>query len=97
MLDKIELAIKERRVITCTCDGYDCTGEPHLLGTEGNTHSMTIELYQTHGGSSRGVIPAWRHLEVADISNLVVTTETFIPRSDFNPNRGRWHTVLCRV
>ena len=96
METEIARAIKERLVITCTYDGHSRTAEPHLLGTEGKTHALTVEVFQTHGGSVTGGIPDWRHFIVADISHLTVNSEHFAPSIDFK-TRKRWRTVLDRV
>lgn len=92
---KLATAIAERRVIRCMYAGHLRTGEPHLLGVEGN--DMTLEIFQTEGGSESGGLPDWRHYKVGGITQIVVLKKTFNVRPDFNAGGHAWREIVCHV
>ncbi|HEV3342383.1 MAG TPA: WYL domain-containing protein [Pirellulales bacterium] len=92
---KLVKAISDRRVIRCMYRGHQRIGEPHLLGIEGD--DLTLEIFQTGGGSESGGLPDWRHYKVDGITQVVALKQTFAVRPDFNVNRDRWRKIVCHV
>ena len=95
MEEELRSAVQNRLVISYSLLGHSRTGEPHLLGYMDG--GLALELFQTSGGSTRGGIPEWRTFYISDMSDLAVSNETFVPRSDFNPGRSRWDPIVASV
>ena len=98
--DALRDAINNLSVVTFSFDGWNRVCEPYILGTQigkDGEEELFVEAYQVSGGSGSGGIPEWRTFLLDDIRGLVTTEKHFTPRSSFNPDRGRWQTVLASV
>ena len=51
-------------------------------------------MFQIGGTSSSGGIPEWRRMHVSEISNLVVTDQTFAGRRETTGKRSSFDTIL---
>jgi hypothetical protein len=71
----IRLAIRERRLIEFSLHGFKRTAEPHLYGVHKGVYQVLV--YQTGGGSRSGRLPAWRRVDLDEISQLTVLEERF--------------------
>lgn len=62
-------AIREKRVLSFSYDGYPRVVEPHCHGvsTAGNS---VLRCYQTSGGSSSGTVPGWHMMKTDKIIGL---------------------------
>jgi predicted nucleotidyltransferase len=64
--------------------------EPHVLGVkDGRLHVLT---YQVGGRSSSSPLPGWRRFFVDELSQLQVTSQTFVPK----PFTSRRHSAFDR-
>lgn len=71
-------AIDDQLVIEFSYHGHLRIAEPHVLGVkDGRLHVLT---YQVGGRSSSGSLPAWRRFFVDELSQLQVTSQTFVPQ-----------------
>ncbi len=68
-------AISNKKIIEFDYHDHHRVAEPHIYGTLGGKEDILV--YQTGGTSSSGGIPEWRRMHVSEISNLVVTDQTF--------------------
>jgi hypothetical protein len=94
MKNTISQAIRDRRILTFTYDGYSRTVEPHCHGitTAGNE---AIRCYQTAGGSSSGTVPGWHMMTVSKIIGLTVSPSVFAgPRPGYNRNDKNMSTII---
>ena len=88
----IRLAIRERRLIEFWLHGFKRIAEPHLYGVHGGAHQLLV--YQTGGGSRSGRLPAWRRVDVDEVSHLMVLEERF-PGSRLASGRHKdWDQIL---
>jgi hypothetical protein len=94
MRNTISQAIKDRRILIFTYDGYSRTVEPHCHGitTAGNE---AIRCYQTAGGSSSGTVPGWHMMTVNKIIGLTVSPSVFAgPRPGYNRGDKGMSTIF---
>jgi hypothetical protein len=90
-------AIRERKVITFSYDGYPRTAEPHCHGvtTAGNE---AIRCYQTAGGSSSGTVPGWHMMTTSKIIGLTLSQQTFSgPRPEYKKGDKGMSTIFCEL
>jgi len=94
MKNTISHAIRERRMLTFTYDGYTRIVEPHCHGitTAGNE---AIRCYQTEGGSSSGKVPGWHMMTVGKITALTVSSVIFGgPRPEYKRDDKGMSTIF---
>jgi hypothetical protein len=77
-VNNIRTAIREKRIIRFYYNGYSRTAEPHIYGMKDGKQQILV--YQTAGGSSSGRLPNWRRMEVSNLSNLIMTDQSFVGR-----------------
>ncbi len=97
MNQTIVTAIKEKRLLSFTYDGYARVVEPHCYGitTAGNE---AIRCYQVRGGSSSGKVPDWRMMTIDSIRGLTLTQETFsLPRTGYKRGDRGMSTIFCEL
>jgi hypothetical protein len=88
-------AITERRLIRFNYDGKLRIAEPHDYGVQNGR--VRLLAYQVHGLST-GRLPGWRWIEVPEISDLELLTETFAgSRGDESNKHHVWDEVFARV
>jgi hypothetical protein len=90
-------AIRSREVIRFHYDGGIRVVEPHCHGISlaGNE---VLRGYQSGGYSQSGRPAAWKLFEVAKISSLQLTGQTFATnRPHYNPNDSQMTQVHCHV
>lgn len=90
-------AIRERRVLTFSYDGYSRVVEPHCHGitTAGNE---ALRCYQVSGGSASGTVPGWHMMTTDKIVGLTVTQDSFSgPRSGYNRGDRGMSTIFCEL
>ena len=93
--DLIQSAIENKNIIEFDYHDHHRVAEPHIYGTLGVTEDILV--YQTGGTSSSGGIPEWRRMHVNEISNLVVTEQTFAGSRETTGRRSSFDTVLAIV
>ncbi len=81
-MSSVSQAIKERRLVSFTYDGYLRTVEPHTHGVDTKGHNA-MRAYQVSGGSVSGERHGWKLFHMAAVSDLVVLSKTFS-----GPRRG---------
>jgi hypothetical protein len=94
MKQTISQAIREKKVLTFSYDGYPRTVEPHCHGitTAGNE---ALRCYQTAGGSSSGNVPGWHMMTVNKIMGLSVSQSEFSgPRSGYKRGDKGMSTIF---
>lgn len=69
-------AIREKRILSFTYDGYARVVEPHCHGitTAGNE---ALRCYQVSGGSASGTVPGWHMMTTDKIVGLTVSPSLF--------------------
>lgn len=89
MNQQIIKAIREKKIIKFDYQGYPRVAEPHVYGHNQGVDQLLV--YQIRGGSSSGILPDWRRVDVGGMINLVVTEETFHgPRSNPSGRHSKW-------
>ena len=89
----LEEAIRLRRVVTFTYDGYRRAVEPFLLGTTlaGNP---ALRGYQIAGGSTSGNVPGWHVFLLCKISEIAMSPFGFSGvRDGYNPADTGMRTI----
>lgn len=90
-------AIRERKIITFTYDGYPRTVEPHCHGitTAGNE---AVRCYQIAGGSSSGKVPGWHLMTIDKIVGLSVSKSSFAgPRAEYKKGDKGMSTIFFEL
>ena len=80
MNDTIINAISNKKIIEFDYHEHHRIAEPHIYGILGGEEDILV--YQTGGTSSSGGIPEWRRMHLSEISNLIVTDQTFAGRRE---------------
>jgi predicted DNA-binding transcriptional regulator YafY len=76
-------AIRNRKLLRFSYEGYLRTVEPHAYGTDGQNHYL-LRAYQIAGGSESGEYVGWKMFRGDGIVALKVTTDSFAgPRPDY--------------
>ncbi len=89
-------AIDEIRLLRFVFDGKERIVEPHDYGI----HQGHVRLfsYQIRGQSKSGRLPAWRLMDVPEMSEVQILDETFGgSRGDASQNHRKWDRVFARV
>jgi hypothetical protein len=89
-------AIREKRLIQFNYQRKVRIAEPHDYGIQNG--SVRLLSYQVGGASNSGRLPAWRWIEVPEISELQLLSQTFPgSRSAASSNHHAWDEVFARV
>jgi histidyl-tRNA synthetase len=89
-------AIEEKKLIQFNYQGKVRIAEPHDYGIQNG--SVRLLSYQVGGASNSGRLPAWRWIEVPEISALQVLSQTFPgSRSAASSKHHAWDEVFARV
>ena len=92
----IEQAIKSLHVIEFTYHGLHRITEPHVFGFCNGTKQLLG--YQIGGQSSSGRLPEWRRYDVAGITGLNTSNQTFPgPRPTVTGVHTNWDTIVAIV
>lgn len=89
-------AIDEIRLLRFVLGGKERVVEPHDYGI----HQGHIRLfsYQISGQSKSGPLPAWRLMDVPEISEVQILDETFGgSRGDASQKHHKWDRIFARV
>jgi hypothetical protein len=98
MRNEICTAIKEKRVIRFTYDGYERIVQPHAYGIHKLTGNEVLRAYQIGGYSSSGTIPLWRLYDVSKINYINVTDELFERAAPgYRLNDSDMSQIFCQV
>lgn len=89
----IEFAIRNRKLLQFTYDGFNRLVEPHTYGIDGKGH-FAIRAYQVSGGSESGEYVGWKLFHVAEIRSGIILDEQFpAPRNGYK--RGdKWFSQI---
>jgi len=86
-------AIREKRVLSFSYDGYPRVVEPHCHGvsTAGNS---VLRCYQISGGSSSGTVPGWHMMKTDKIIGLTDYQSVFAgPRPEYKRGDKRMSII----
>lgn len=82
----LEEAIRLRRVVTFSYDGYRRVVEPFLIGTT-TAGRPALRGYQTEGGSKSGTVPGWHLFSLHKIVGIAMSPCGFSGvRDGYNPS-----------
>jgi hypothetical protein len=85
-------AIRERQLIEFWLHGLRRVAEPHVYGVHKGIFQLLV--YQTAGESRSGRLPAWRRVDLSEVSGLRVLDERFLG-SRLPPSRHKdWDQIL---
>ena len=94
---EISRAIREKRLLTFSYDGYSRTVEPHTYGIDVKGHE-SVRAYQVGGGSSSGEYRGWKMFHVSEMSGLSVTSAHFASaRLDYKPGDKAFSTIYAQL
>lgn len=97
MANEVCRAIRNRRVLEFTYEGYNRIVEPHCHGRTQRGNEC-LRAYQTRGGSSSGKVPDWKMFTVAKMSGVSVSNNTFSgTRPGYNPNDKGMISIHCNL
>lgn len=92
----VEQAIREKKLVQFSYEGYPRTAEPHVLGRSSGV--IQILVYQVGGSSSSGGIPGWRRFDLLKISDLSIRQEGFNgPRPFPSGKHSSWDYQIAIV
>lgn len=92
----IESAIRSKSIVQFMYHGHRRVAEPHVLGVSGGV--VQFLGYQIGGSSASGGIPDWRRFNLADVSGLSVTTQSFLGRRPFpSGHHSSWDRKIAVV
>ena len=93
--DLLLKAILEKRLIRFTYQGKARIAEPHDYGMQKG--QLRLLAYQVRGGGT-GKLPGWRWIEVPELSDLEVLSDTFPgSRPEEADKHHAWEKVFARV
>ena len=93
----IVTAIKEKKCLSFTYEGYPRVVEPHCYGltTAGNE---ALRCYQVRGGSSSGKVPDWKMMTTDNITGLTLSQDVFLkPRDGYKKGDKGMSTIFCEL
>jgi hypothetical protein len=94
----IRSAIEEKRLLRFSYKGLPRIAEPHDYGVRKGKRDTEVFVYQVAGKSHSGRLPAWRHAQIDEISDLEVLDETFPgSRGTSTQRHNQWDVLLARV
>jgi hypothetical protein len=98
MIPQICSAIELNRVIKFYYNGGIRLVEPFCCGVHKTTGSNVLRGYQIGGYSESGETEGWKLFQVSEISELVITDDTFsCSRANYNPNDKAMSTIYRSV
>jgi predicted DNA-binding transcriptional regulator YafY len=80
-------ALRERRVLRFRYRGLTREVEPHAVGL-GRAGQWVLLAWQAAGGSRSEPPPGWRTFSLVEMHTVRVLRRTFVPRSDFAPDKS---------
>jgi hypothetical protein len=95
MQDVICQAIKEKRLLELLHDGHARRVAPHIYGIDAAGNEM-LSCYEVWGGTE-GAAAGWKSLQLAEISQLKLTSKRFAPRPEHQRADGAIARVYCQV
>jgi predicted DNA-binding transcriptional regulator YafY len=79
----IASAIRNRKLLSFSYEGFAREVEPHCLGIDKKGHPA-LRAFQVAGGSESGEYVGWKMFHVNEIKNLRVLERTFLqPRQGY--------------
>lgn len=89
-------AIRDHNIVEFDYGGHHRIAEPHVYGRHNETEQLLV--YQVGGGSSSGGLPQWRRVDVAKMSGLQVSDDTFSgPRPTESGEHPKWDQTYAIV
>lgn len=90
-------AIREKKVLSFTYDGYHRVVEPHCFGLT-RAGNKALRCYQVRGGSSSGKLPDWKMMTIDKITALTMTQDEFSrPRPGYKKGDEHMTTIFCEL
>jgi len=92
----IRQAIEEKKLVQFEYQGYMRIAEPHIYGRKGGITKLLV--YQVRGGSKSGNLPNWRRVDLTEVGQFQILSETFQGRRT-NPSgkHSVWDEVFIIV
>jgi len=91
----LRAAIADRRVVNFSYQGRPRKAEPHDYGI--SKDKARLFCFQVGGESRSGKLPDWRLFDVADISGLEITSESFPGPRTVTGQHIEWQTLFASV
>lgn len=90
-------AIRARRLLRFTYEGYERVVEPHTYGVNTAGHEA-VRGWLVGGWSSSTAEPGWRMFLVSEMRDVAALAEAFDgPREQYNAEDRGFETVYCRL
>ncbi|PKM42290.1 MAG: hypothetical protein CVV03_10225 [Firmicutes bacterium HGW-Firmicutes-8] len=90
-------AIRNRRLLSFTYDGYPRIVEPHAYGITTAGHEE-IRCYQVRGTGSDGKSTGWHLMTVSKISGLTILEDSFsTARPGYKRGDKGMSTIFCEL
>ena len=87
-------AIRHRRLLRFSYDGYLRTVEPHAYGTDRKNRYL-LRAYQVAGGSGSGEYVGWKLFREDEMVAITETSDTFTgPRPDYKRGDRAIHRII---
>jgi hypothetical protein len=86
-------AIKNKKRIQFNYDNISRTVEPYCYGTTASGNEA-LRAFQTSGEKSK---MAWKLYDLTKATDIILTTEIFIPRKDYKPGDKIISTVFSQI
>jgi hypothetical protein len=92
----LRAAITQKRKIRFWYGGTERIAEPHDYGIQNG--KVRLLAYQTSGRSRSGPLPAWRLVDVSEMTELELLEKTFLGnRPAPSGRRHQWDQLFLRV
>jgi len=93
----IAIAIRTRKLLQFTYDGYPRTVEPHTYGIDGKGH-QALRAYQVSGGSESGEYVGWKLFHVAEMRGIAILEQEFSgPRSGYKRGDKAFSKIVAEL
>jgi predicted DNA-binding transcriptional regulator YafY len=89
-------ALREHRVLEFRYHGHARRVEPHALGRM-KDGDVALLGWQVEGGSRSEPPPGWRNFLMAEIEQLRVSADKFVPRTDYRPEKTHFADMIAEV
>jgi len=90
-------AIRKRRLLRFSYDGYLRTVEPHAYGTDRKGRYL-LRAYQVAGGSESGEFAGWKLFCEDEMVAITVASDTFAgPRPDYKRGDRAIYQIIAEL
>ena len=94
---ELSRAIREKRLLPFSYDGFQRTVEPHTYGLDKKGHKA-VRAYQVGGASSSGEYRGWKMFHLSGMSSLSVSSTNFASaRPGYKPGDKAFSTIYAQL